>query len=85
MAPAGAGSWKGLRPFWWKRGSFIEPHLRKEGLDREEVEMAIREHGLDSATGVRLAVLETDGSISIVPGTSRVVRSRKHVRQLKRG
>jgi uncharacterized membrane protein YcaP (DUF421 family) len=68
-----------------EEGQFIEPHLRKEGLDREEVEMAIREHGLDSVTGVRLAVLETDGSISIVPGTSRVVRSRKHVRQLKRG
>jgi uncharacterized membrane protein YcaP (DUF421 family) len=33
---------------------------------------------------VKLAVLETDGSISIVPMTSPVVRTRKHVRQLRR-
>jgi uncharacterized membrane protein YcaP (DUF421 family) len=62
----------------------VSAHLRKEGLDRDEVEMAIREHGLDSVSSVKLAVLETDGSISIVPNTSRVVRTRKHVRQLKR-
>ena len=65
-------------------GEFVAAHLRKEGLDRDEVEMAIREHGLDSVSSVKLAVLETDGSISIVPNTSRVVRTRKHIRQLKR-
>jgi uncharacterized membrane protein YcaP (DUF421 family) len=65
-------------------GEFIEAHLHKEGLDRGEVEMAIREHGLDSVTAVKLAVLETDGSISIVPLTSRVVRTHRNVRQLKK-
>jgi uncharacterized membrane protein YcaP (DUF421 family) len=65
-------------------GEFIEPHLHKEGLDQGEVEMAIREHGLDSVTAVKLAVLETDGSISIVPLTSRVVRTHRNVRQLKK-
>jgi uncharacterized membrane protein YcaP (DUF421 family) len=65
-------------------GEFIDTHVRKEGLDRGEVEMAIREHGLGSVTAVKLAVLETDGSISIVPLTSRVVRTHKHVRQLKK-
>ena len=85
-----------LRGAWWGRilegtptvlvedGEFIPPHLRKEGLERNEIEMAIREHGLESVAGVKLAVLETDGSISIVPMTSRVVRTHKHVRQLKR-
>jgi uncharacterized membrane protein YcaP (DUF421 family) len=65
-------------------GEFVPPHLRKEGLDREEVEMVIREHGMDSVSAAKLAVLETDGAISIVPKTSRVVRTRKHVRQLRR-
>jgi hypothetical protein len=46
--------------------------------------MVIREHGMDSVSAVKLAVLETDGAISIVPKTSRVVRTRKHVRQLRR-
>jgi uncharacterized membrane protein YcaP (DUF421 family) len=65
-------------------GELIFPHLRKEGLDRHEVEMVLREHGIDSISAVRLAVLETDGSISIVPRTSPMVRTRKHVRQLRR-
>lgn len=84
-----------LRGIWWGRliegtptvliehGQFIMPHLRKEGLDRSEVEMAMREHGVASVDEVRLAVLETDGSISIVPTDSKVVRTRKHVRQFR--
>jgi uncharacterized membrane protein YcaP (DUF421 family) len=65
-------------------GELVEPHLRREGLERQELEMAIREHGVDSLSQVKLAVLETDGSISIVPAGSRVVRTRKHIRQLRR-
>lgn len=64
-------------------GQFLDPALRKEGLERTQVEMAMREHGVDRAEAVRLAVLETDGSISIVPAESRVMRTRKHVRQIK--
>jgi len=65
-------------------GETIEPHLKREGLERAELEMVVREHGVDSLAQVKLAVLETDGSISIVPMASRVVRTRKHVRQLRR-
>jgi uncharacterized membrane protein YcaP (DUF421 family) len=65
-------------------GEPVEPHLRREGIERSELEMVVREHGVDSLTGVKLAVLETDGSISIVPMASRVVRTRKHIRQVKR-
>ncbi len=65
-------------------GEFIPPHLRKEGLERSEVEMAMREHGIASVRDVRLAVLETDGSISIVPRDVPVVRTRKHIRQFRR-
>src|SRR5437867_350896 len=67
-----------------KDGEFVEPHLRKEGVDREELEMAAREHGIESISKVKLAVLEVDGSISIVPEGSTVHRSRRHVRQFKR-
>jgi uncharacterized membrane protein YcaP (DUF421 family) len=65
-------------------GQLIEPHLRRERLERQELEMVMREHGIDSIDNVQLAVLETDGAISIVPRTSTVVRTRKHVRQLRR-
>ena len=64
-------------------GQFLEPRLRKEGLERNQIEMAMREHGIESVGDVRLAVLETDGAISIVPSSSNVVRTRKHVRQIR--
>ena len=65
-------------------GQFVEPHLRKEGVDKEELEMATREHGMDSIEQVKLAVLEVDGAISIVPEGQTVHRVRRHVRQFKR-
>jgi uncharacterized membrane protein YcaP (DUF421 family) len=67
-----------------EEGELVEPNLRRERLERSELEMVMREHGVDSLADVKLAVLETDGSISIVPKTSHVVRTRKHVRQLRR-
>ncbi|HEY8201687.1 MAG TPA: hypothetical protein VII47_10060 [Actinomycetota bacterium] len=39
---------------------------------------------MDSIESVKLAVLEVDGSISIVPADSRVLRSKKRIRQLKK-
>ena len=46
--------------------------------------MAMREHGVESVHEVKLAVLETDGSISIVPKSSPVVHTRKHIRQFRK-
>jgi len=48
-------------------GRFVEVGLRREGIDRTEVETALREHGVANVESVRLAVLEPDGSISVVP------------------
>jgi uncharacterized membrane protein YcaP (DUF421 family) len=66
-----------------QRGQFIDPALRKEKVSTFDIEKAMREHGIDKIDQVQLAVLETDGSISIVPRDSHVIRTRKHVRQLK--
>jgi uncharacterized membrane protein YcaP (DUF421 family) len=65
-------------------GQLIAPALRREGLEEDELEMVVREHGIASLGDVQMAVLETDGAISIVPRSAQVVRTRKHVRQLKR-
>jgi uncharacterized membrane protein YcaP (DUF421 family) len=48
------------------RGIVIEEHLRQEGIDHEELLSALREHGVASIEEVRLAVLEVDGSISVL-------------------
>jgi uncharacterized membrane protein YcaP (DUF421 family) len=47
-------------------GTVIEEHLRREGLDLETVQAACREHGIADVGKVEMAILEIDGSISIV-------------------
>jgi uncharacterized membrane protein YcaP (DUF421 family) len=61
-----------------ENGTLMAGRLRRQGLDSEDVRMAMREHGIEDLKEVRLAVLETDGSISIVPASSTVLRSRHH-------
>lgn len=46
--------------------------------------MVVREHGVEALSEVKLAVLETDGSISIVPMGARVVRAAKRIRQTRK-
>ena len=65
-------------------GKYLKNAMRREGVDRDECDSAIREHGLDSVAAVRLAVLEPDGSISIVPKDSGTVRTRRRVRYRRR-
>ena len=48
-------------------GKVLTSHLRHEGIDQETLEAALREHGIAEVSEVEMAVLEIDGSISIVP------------------
>ena len=71
-----------------KDGRIMDQGLRREGVAREEVEMAIREHGIADETGVRAAYLEPDGTISVIPIDVEALRGRrrvKRVRQFRRG
>ena len=66
-------------------GQISKPALEKEGLSETDVEMAIREHGVDKLSDVKEAVLENDGSISVVTkGSGARYRRRRRVRFLKR-
>jgi uncharacterized membrane protein YcaP (DUF421 family) len=65
-------------------GKLVTEHLRREGLDEDEVLMAIREHGIAEVKDVRMAVLETDGSISIIPADAKALHTRRHVRFVRR-
>lgn len=47
-------------------GLVIKEHLQKEKISMEELEAAVREHGVPSIDKVDLAVLEADGNISIL-------------------
>ncbi len=48
-------------------GTWNVAALRHEGLDLEEAEMALREHGVDGVGDSMLVEMESDGSISVVP------------------
>jgi uncharacterized membrane protein YcaP (DUF421 family) len=48
-------------------GRLLERAIETEGLEVGEVRAAIRSHGLAGVEDVRFAVLETDGSISVIP------------------
>ena len=55
-------------------GEVIPDHLRREGLDQETLETALREHGVANLADVEMAVLEIDGSISVVPSSTEMKR-----------
>ena len=48
-------------------GRLLTRALREEKVEPRDVEAAIRANGLASVDDVRIAVLETDGSISVIP------------------
>ena len=64
-------------------GKFVLEHLQREGVTQEEVLQALREHGVDDLQGVKLAVLEVDGTISAIPADARTTRTRRRIRGRK--
>lgn len=60
-------------------GHILEDHLKKEHISMDELEEAIREHGVKNIKEVNLAMLETDGNISILSEnfTKRTARRRR--------
>lgn len=66
-------------------GRLLESHVRAAGLTEELVMQACREHGFENISDVKLAVLEIDGTISIVPVGTKSVRTRHRVRAFRPG
>jgi uncharacterized membrane protein YcaP (DUF421 family) len=66
-------------------GKWFPQAMDREGLSVQDVEMALREHGVDKIEEVKEAVLEEDGTISVVPkagtGLHRRVRRVRFLRQ----
>jgi uncharacterized membrane protein YcaP (DUF421 family) len=64
-------------------GQLIQENLRREGVSADEVTQALREHGIEELKTVKLAVLEVDGTISVVPNDAHITRTRRRVRGRK--
>jgi uncharacterized membrane protein YcaP (DUF421 family) len=69
-----------------RHGKLIEKNLEKEKVTADSLTQALREHGIAAITDVSIAVLEIDGSISVlkndeVPSAD---RPHRHIRFLSR-
>lgn len=62
-------------------GAWLTEAVEHEELDAEDLESSLREHGISSVDEVEMAVLEPDGSISVVPrDRKRATKPRRKVR-----
>ncbi len=64
-------------------GHLVTEHMRREGIAEDEVLQALREHGVQDLGSVKLAVLEVDGTISVVPVDAAISRTRRRIRGRK--
>jgi uncharacterized membrane protein YcaP (DUF421 family) len=47
-------------------GTFLQKAMHRTRVTQDEVEAALRQHGHEDISAIRLVVLETDGSLSVV-------------------
>ncbi len=64
-------------------GQMLREPMRKEGITPEHIMAAMREHGIGDLNNVQIAVLEVDGTISIVPKEAQVHRTHRHFKGLR--
>ena len=64
-------------------GKIIQHHMDREDVSMDELEMAIREKGVEKVSEVKAAILEINGDISVIPKEGFGTRRRRHLRQLK--
>jgi uncharacterized membrane protein YcaP (DUF421 family) len=64
-----------------RNGKWLKDRMEEQGLDLDDVQAALREHGLIRVEQMKLAVLEEDGSISIVPADGEDTPEAKHRRR----
>ena len=48
-------------------GTWLKAEFARQGIDQGDADAALRQHGLEHVEQMKLATLEEDGSISIVP------------------
>ncbi|GAC1654329.1 MAG: hypothetical protein NVS9B1_05360 [Candidatus Dormibacteraceae bacterium] len=68
-----------------KDGAYQKAGMDKEGIEADEVQMAMREHGIAKLSEVTLAMLESDGSISIIGKDGQTYRRRRRSRFVRGG
>lgn len=55
-------------------GMVLTEHLRRASIDLADLEQAVREHGVATLAEVDTAILEVDGTVSIIPIAGNKIR-----------
>jgi uncharacterized membrane protein YcaP (DUF421 family) len=66
-------------------GTVLSQNLKREGVDEDDLLLALHEHELEKPSQAAAAWLETDGTISVVPRGGTLRHTRRRVRQIKHG
>jgi uncharacterized membrane protein YcaP (DUF421 family) len=63
-------------------GAWLDAAVKAEDVDQDDLEAALREHGIERIEDAQLVVLEGDGSISVVPKESEgeALKRRRRIR-----
>jgi uncharacterized membrane protein YcaP (DUF421 family) len=63
-------------------GAWLDAAVKAEDVDQDDLEAALREHGIERIQDAQLVVLEGDGSISVVPRESdgEALKRRRRIR-----
>ena len=64
-------------------GVVMKARMRREGITMEQLHAALREHGLETLSGVQSCILEVDGTISVIPRQAAIMKTRRHYRGLR--
>ena len=69
-----------------RHGEILKQNLNSEGITQEDLIRALREHGLEQVNMVRAAILEVDGTISVMREDEfpQVARPYHRIRGVKR-
>jgi uncharacterized membrane protein YcaP (DUF421 family) len=61
----------------------ITSAMKRERITTDQLDAALREHGYDNLDGVLAVILEVDGTMSVIPRQTTVMRTRRHYRGLR--
>lgn len=69
-----------------RHGELLKQNLEREGITQEDLLRALREHGVEQVNLVRSAILEVDGTISVMREDEfpQVVRAHHRIRGVRR-
>ncbi len=64
-------------------GALLPRPMKHHGVTSDQVMAALREHGIEDLGHVHMAILECDGTISVVPRGTKVLKTKRHYRAMR--